>query len=108
MGQRGVMVGFTTMGHMALLLANSALSKFPLVQFTAEANTKDLTLLASMIQNKKIIVHIEKSFSYKDIPEAINYIEAMRTKGKVAMVWYDKEKSPPKTTPGTVPQPREL
>lgn len=82
MGQRGVMVGFTNMGHMALVLLNKARSKFPLVQFTAEANTKDLALLASLIQNNKIKVHIEKTFSYKNIPEAITYIEAMRTKGK--------------------------
>ena len=87
MGQRGVMVGFTTMGHMILLLLNRAFSKFPLVQFTAEANTKDLETLASLIQNLKIKVHIEKTYSYKNIPEAINYIEAMHTKGKVAMVW---------------------
>lgn len=91
MGQRGVMVGFTTMGHMLGLLSKKAVGKFPLVQFTAEANTKDLTILASLIQNKKIKVHIEKTFSYKEIPEAISYIEDMRTKGKVAMVWVEKE-----------------
>jgi len=87
MGQRGVMVGFTTMGHMVSLLLKGAFSKFPLVQFTAEANTKDLETLASLIQNEKIKVHIEKTYSYKEIPKAINYIEAMHTKGKVAMVW---------------------
>ncbi|WP_257666493.1 NAD(P)-dependent alcohol dehydrogenase [Parapedobacter tibetensis] len=87
MGQRGVMVGFTTMGHMIPLLLKQVFSKFPLVQFTAEANTKDLETLASLIQNGKIKVHIEKTYSYKEIPKAISYIEAMRTKGKVAMVW---------------------
>lgn len=87
MGQRGVMVGFTTMGHMISLLLKRAFSKFPISQFTAEANTKDLETLASLIQNGKIKVHIEKTYSYNNIPEAISYIEAMRTKGKVAMVW---------------------
>jgi len=87
LGQRGVVVGFTTMGHMISLLLTRAFSKFPLVQFTADANTKDLETLASLIQNGKIKVHIEKTYSYKEIPKAINYIEAMRTKGKVAMVW---------------------
>lgn len=87
MGQRGVMVGFTTMGHMMFLLLKRAFSKFPLVQFTAKVNATDLETLASLIQNKKIRVHIEKTYSYKKIPEAINYIEAMHTKGKVAMVW---------------------
>lgn len=89
MGQRGVIVGFTTMGHMIMLLLKKALSKFPLVQFTAKANTKDLETLASLIQNRKIRVHIEKVYSYTNIPEAISYIEAMRTQGKVAMVWYN-------------------
>jgi len=87
MGQRGVMVGFTTMGHMIPLLLKRAFSKFPLAQFTAQANTTDLETLASLIQNGKIKVHIEKIYSYENIPEAIKYIEAMHTKGKVAMVW---------------------
>ncbi|MDP2413150.1 NAD(P)-dependent alcohol dehydrogenase [Daejeonella sp.] len=87
MGRRGVLVGFTNMGHMMSVLLKSVFSKFPLAQFTAEANIKDLEILASLIQNEKIKVHIEKTFPYKNIPEAIGYIEAMRTKGKVAMVW---------------------
>lgn len=87
MGERGVMVGFTTIGNLISVLLKNALSKFPLAQFTAEANTKDLETLAALIQDGKIKVHIEKTYSYKEIPEAISYIEAMRTKGKVAMVW---------------------
>ncbi|GAA4469129.1 NAD(P)-dependent alcohol dehydrogenase [Nibrella saemangeumensis] len=87
MGQRGVTVGFTTIGHMVTLLANAAVGKFPLAQFTAEANTTDLETLAALIQRGDIKVHIEKTYSYKEIPEAIRYIEAMHTRGKVAMVW---------------------
>ncbi|HYG20602.1 MAG TPA: zinc-binding dehydrogenase, partial [Ohtaekwangia sp.] len=87
MGRRGVTVGFTTMAHMISLLARKAFSKFPLIQFTAEANTKDLEILAALIQSGLVKVHIEKTYSYKEIPEAIRYIELMHTKGKVAMVW---------------------
>ncbi len=87
MGERGVMVGFTTMGNMMSLLLKNVLSKFPLTQFTAKANTKDLEVLASLVQSGKVKVHIDKTYSYKEIPEAINYIEAMHTQGKVAMVW---------------------
>lgn len=36
---------------------------------------------------KAIRVHIDKTFSAQQIPEAIAYIEALRTRGKVAMVW---------------------
>jgi hypothetical protein len=35
-GQRGVMVGVTTMGHMISVIINTIFSKFPLPQFTAE------------------------------------------------------------------------
>lgn len=89
MGERGVMVGFTTIGHMMGVLLRKSFSNFPLAQFTAEVNTADLETLASLIQNKKIKAAIEKTYSYKDIPEAVGYIEAMHTRGKVAMVWND-------------------
>ncbi len=87
MGQRAVMTGFTTMGHMISTLMKKAFNKYPLTQFTAEANKKDLETLATLIEEKKIKVHIEKFFSFENIPKAISYIEAMRTRGKVAMIW---------------------
>ena len=88
LGQRGVITGFTTIGHMISVSFKSAFNRgIPLAQFTAEANTKDLEILATMIRDKKIRVYVEKIYPYNEIPEAISYIEAMRTKGKVAMVW---------------------
>ncbi len=87
MCQRGVMVGFTTMGHMISVLLKGVFSKFPLIQFTAETNTTDLVTLANLIQTGAIKVHIEKTYSYREIPKALSDIEAMRTRGKVAMVW---------------------
>lgn len=87
MGQRGVMVGFTTIGNMISVLLKNAFSNYPLAQFTAEANTTDLETLATLIKEDKIKVNIEKSYSYNEIPDAISYIEDMRTIGKVAVVW---------------------
>ena len=87
MGERGVLIGFTTMGQMASVLLKSVLSKFPLAQFTAEASTKDLETLAALLEDGKVKVRIDKTFPYTEIPEAISYIEAMHTKGKVAMSW---------------------
>ncbi len=87
MGQRGVTVGFTTLKHMIWLLIKSRFSKVCLTQFTADVNAQDLTSLADMMQYGEINVHIEKTFLYQKIPDAIGYIEAMRTRGKVAMVW---------------------
>lgn len=87
MGKRGVVVGFTSMKHMAILMLKGALGKFPLAQFTAEANTPDLETLASLVKEGEISAHLEKTYSYRDIPKAIAYIEAMRTRGKVAAIW---------------------
>jgi NADPH:quinone reductase-like Zn-dependent oxidoreductase len=87
MGKRAVLVGFTTVGNMVSVSMNNLINKFPLTVFTANANTEDLTQLARLISEEKVRVHIEKTFPYSEIPEAIGYIESMRTKGKVAMVW---------------------
>lgn len=91
MGQRGVMIGFTTMGNMVSTLLKNVFSKFPLKQFTAEANTKDLETLAGLIRDQQIKVRIEKVFPFEKLPEAIAYIETMRTRGKVAMVWENRD-----------------
>ncbi|MDH3247309.1 MAG: NAD(P)-dependent alcohol dehydrogenase [Saprospiraceae bacterium] len=87
MGKRGVLVGFTTMGHMMTVMLKGAFSKFPLTQFTARANTNDLETLATLIQDNKIKVYIEKRYSFREIPKAISDMEKMRTRGKVAMIW---------------------
>lgn len=91
MGRRGVMVGFTTMGQMMSVLFRKMFSKFPLVQFTAEAHSIDLEILASLVRDQKISARIEKVFPYQELPQAIGYIEAMRTRGKVAMVWESED-----------------
>ena len=87
LGRRGVVVGLTTMRSMIWILLRKALSSYPLYQFTAEANTKDLQTLALLISKGQVHPHIESSYSYNDIPAAISYIEAMRTRGKVVMIW---------------------
>ncbi|MBD3223929.1 MAG: zinc-binding dehydrogenase [Caldithrix sp.] len=87
MGKRGVIVGFTTMGHMMSVLLKNGFSKFSLIQFTATANNQDLSTLAKLIKEGKVKPHIEKTYPYSKIPEAIGYIESMRTRGKVAMSW---------------------
>lgn len=87
MGRRGVMVGFTEMDLLMSLFLKKAFGKFPLAQFTAEANTKDLETLAMLLRTKKVKVHIDRTYPYQQIPEAIGYIEGMHTRGKVAMIW---------------------
>ncbi|MEQ8475354.1 NAD(P)-dependent alcohol dehydrogenase [Fulvivirga sp.] len=87
MGKRGVMVGFTTMGHMMAVLLKNIFSKFSLRVFTAAANNEDLNTLAKLIKEGNVKPHIEKTYPYSEIPEAIAYIESMRTRGKVAISW---------------------
>ncbi|HEX2533090.1 MAG TPA: NAD(P)-dependent alcohol dehydrogenase [Chitinophagaceae bacterium] len=87
MGRRSVVVGFTTLGHMMAVTVQGKIRKSPITQFTAEANTKDLEELARLIEEGSLKVHIEKTYPYRQIPEAIRYIESMHTRGKVAMVW---------------------
>ena len=91
MGKRGVMIGFTTMGHMFSTLINKLFGNFPLIQFTVESNTNDMQTLAELVAQGKVKPQIEKLFSYKEIPEDISYIESMRTKGKVVMQWIDDQ-----------------
>jgi NADPH:quinone reductase-like Zn-dependent oxidoreductase len=87
MGKRGVVIGFTTMSNMLGVVARNAFSKFKIKVFTASANPEDLTTLANLVESDKLKPHIEKVYSYEEIPDAIGYIEDMRTRGKVAMVW---------------------
>lgn len=91
MGKRGIMIGFTTIGHMLSTLIRKQFGEFPLIQFTAEANEKDLQTLATLVAHGKVKPQIERTFSYTEIPEAISYIEAMRTRGKVIMQWEDHQ-----------------
>jgi NADPH:quinone reductase-like Zn-dependent oxidoreductase len=85
-GKRGVVVGFTSIGHVILQMAKAAFGKFPLVQFTARVSTEDLEVVASLIKNGQVKVVIDKIFPFNETPEAIRYIEGMQTKGKVAIV----------------------
>ncbi len=87
MGKRGVVTGFTSMRHMIGVTFKKAFGKFPLSQFTAVATNKDLEILASLAGEGRLKPHIDKTYTYTEIPTAISYIESMRTKGKVVMVW---------------------
>lgn len=87
MGKRGVSIGFTSMGHMIKVQLSKLFNKFPLVQFTASGNADDYATLARLVSEGKLRPHLEKSYPYTELPEAIRYIEAMRTRGKVVIDW---------------------
>ncbi|MDJ1505688.1 zinc-binding dehydrogenase [Xanthocytophaga agilis] len=79
MGDRGALVGFTTVDHIVSVLLKTKINKFLLTQFTAEAKLEDLEKLALLIQDGKIKVHIEKTHPYTEIPVAIRYIKTVLT-----------------------------
>ncbi len=87
MGKRGVVVGFTTLSNMVGLMLKNSFSKFPLISFTAKANTEDLYTLAGLIKDGKIKTYIDRKYSNMEIPEAMRLIETMRARGKVVMEW---------------------
>lgn len=91
MGKRGILVGFTGLGHMFAVLAANVFRKFPFKIFTAEPNTNDLQTLADLVEKGKVKTHIDKMYTYREIPDAIAFIEEMRTRGKVVMVWEEDE-----------------
>lgn len=85
MGDRGVMIGFVSMKNMIGTLIRSKFSKFPLEQFTAEPTTADLEELVQVMSLGSLKVHVDKRYNFSQIPEAIAYIEKMRTRGKVCI-----------------------
>lgn len=87
LGKRGVLVGFTKMGHMLKVLLNNAFSNFSLKQFTAEPRREELEILANLVSSKQLKPKIAKIYPAEEIPAAIAFIEQMRTPGKVVMRW---------------------
>jgi NADPH:quinone reductase-like Zn-dependent oxidoreductase len=52
----------------------------------ADPSTKDLTLLADMVQSGKIKPVIDRTYkSLRQIPEAIRYVEEGHARGKVVI-----------------------
>jgi NADPH:quinone reductase-like Zn-dependent oxidoreductase len=91
MGKRGVLIGFTTFGNMMGVLLKAAISKFQFKQFTAKANRKDLETLADLFAKHQLKPHVAKTYPNTQIPEALGFIEQMRTTGKVVMVWREEK-----------------
>jgi NADPH:quinone reductase-like Zn-dependent oxidoreductase len=89
MGKRGVKVGFTTMKNMISVMLKAKAFAYPFKLTAVDINTKELELLASLVQQHGIKAHMEKLYSYQQIPEAISALEKMRTRGKIGIVWKD-------------------
>ena len=87
LARRSILVGMTTFGHMISVVVASLFSRFSLKIFTAGASYEDLNQLSELIQAGKVTPSIEKIYPSNEVAAAIEYIEKMKTRGKVAISW---------------------
>lgn len=87
MGDRGILIGFTTISRMISVLLKKSIFKYPLIQFTSDDNTKDLETIAHFVKDGKLKVHVDKIYPHTQIPKAMHHIESMHPKGKVVIDW---------------------
>lgn len=85
MGGRGVMIGFTGMGHMIGLMLRRTLSKVKIAQFIAQTKTEDLEFIAKCCAEGKLKTNLDRTYPFEQLPEAIAFIEQMHTRGKVVV-----------------------
>jgi NADPH:quinone reductase-like Zn-dependent oxidoreductase len=52
---------------------------------TAKANKKDLLVIKELLETGKVKPVIDKTYSLRDVPEAIRYLETGRARGKVVI-----------------------
>lgn len=81
----GVMIGFTKMSHMFKVMMRKTIGKTNIKSFTASPNSHDLHNISLLYKENDIKTSIEKTYEFKDLPNALAYIENMRTRGKVAI-----------------------
>jgi NADPH:quinone reductase-like Zn-dependent oxidoreductase len=51
----------------------------------ADANGKDLTILADMMQSGKLKPVIDRTYKLAEVPEAVRYVEQGHARGKVVI-----------------------
>jgi len=51
----------------------------------ADANQKDLTVLADMMQSGKLKPVIDRTYKLEQVPDAIRYVEEGHARGKVVI-----------------------
>ena len=51
----------------------------------ADANQKDLTILADMMQSGKLKPVIDRTYKLEQVPDAIRYVEQGHARGKVVI-----------------------
>lgn len=55
------------------------------ISFIARLNQEDLVYLNELLESKKVIPVVDRTYSLKETPEAISYVEEGHTRGKVVI-----------------------
>lgn len=79
----------STVSVLASLIFNPLIAKMKgrkMVSFIASVNQSSLAFLKEYLENKKIVPVIDRKYSLSETPEAIKYVEAGHTRGKVVIV----------------------
>jgi len=79
---KAAVTGFTSMGK---LIGVSLRGGKSIAMVSAEVTTKDLELLAELIESGKVRPQIDRRYPFADIPAAITYLEEGRARGKVVV-----------------------
>lgn len=90
-GGRCVVAGFTTMGRLAsVVLAAKRISRTTgktIKTFVAKPNHDDLVALLHLLSTDQIVSIIERTYTFDQIPEALDYGATKRTRGKLVVVY---------------------
>jgi len=70
-----------------LLLSPFMSQKF--VMLLANITTEDLNLMSQLMETKKVVPVIDRTYALKDVPEAIRYLEKGHARGKVVITVAD-------------------
>jgi NADPH:quinone reductase-like Zn-dependent oxidoreductase len=79
----GDWVGFLITPLDAIVLSKFVSQKF--VPFLAELNHEDLSVLAELMQSGKVTPFIDRTYSLKELPAAMQYVEEGHARGKVVI-----------------------
>lgn len=87
---RCIIIGFTTLWHMAKQMIGGRLATRGTSQSiralgSAKPNRADLQTLKTMIENGKIDPHVDRTFTLAEAPDAMRYLEGGQVKGKIAI-----------------------
>jgi NADPH:quinone reductase-like Zn-dependent oxidoreductase len=98
-----VVVGFTTMGRLLRVwIGGSLVSRKTGKQVrvkTIPINREGLVYMQGLLASGKVVPHIDRRFALREVPEALEYLEAGHAQGKVVITVGSSSTSPENRSP---------